>query len=523
MLENRKHKLIVFFLLVTSSSYGINFTLNDIDSLIQNRHNIQMYHQARIDSVYQNFTTKMNSLERFLCYGQLFDMYRAFNVDSQLCYAQKRIALSMEIGLHDFMQVANMNRAEVLMRSGMYHEAIICLDSISSTHIDKSLHPYYYHLRRTLYGLMKDFSITTEEQNLYHHLTQNYRDSLLLVHPKNSFLHTLVNADALYALQRYDEALLTLDQYELTHTIKKEEIGVYSITKAQIYRAIGNKEKEKQHLIISASADLKGASREYIALRELATMLYKEGDIDRAHKYMQCAIEDANAGGLRGRTLEVSAIYPIIESAYTKQTTLRERLLYSLIVSIAVITLLMGIFLLYYAHQRKKLTLLNILLKETNQNLNKSNQIKTVYVGHYMEMTSLLIDRFDTWRKTLNQAIKDGNVKLLQAEVSSQRFTQEQLNTFYHDFDEAFLNIFPDFIDKVKGLLVDGTEFRTKPGERLNTDLRVLCCIRLGIIDSTQIASFLRYSLSTIYNSRTRMRNLAKEDRESFEEKITTL
>ena len=105
----------------------------------------------------------------------------------------------------------------------------------------------------------------------------------------------------------------------------------------------------------------------------------------------------------------------------------------------------------------------------------------------------------------------------MQAEIGSQRFTQEQLKAFYHDFDEAFLHIFQNFVEEVKALLVDDAELRIKPNERLNTDLRVLALIRLGITDSVQIASFLRYSLSTIYNSRTRMRNLAKGDRDQFE------
>ena len=184
---------------------------------------------------------------------------------------------------------------------------------------------------------------------------------------------------------------------------------------------------------------------------------------------------------------------------------------------------LLSLFLIYSARKRRQLEALNILLRNSNIDLQQSNQIKTVYIGHYMEMASLLIDRFDNWRKSLNQSIKSGDTKRVQTEVASQRFTQTQLNTFYQDFDEAFLNIFPDFVDKVKELLVEGTEFRVKEGEKLNTDLRVLCCIRLGITDSTQIASFLRYSLSTIYNSRTRLRNLAKGNRDEFEQKVTTL
>ena len=218
--------------------------------------------------------------------------------------------------------------------------------------------------------------------------------------------------------------------------------------------------------------------------------------------------------------MEVATIYPIIEGAYLREATLRVKLLYLLNFSVVLIVVFLALFLVYYARQRTKLATLNKRLHKANIDLQQSNQITTVYVGRYMEMASLLIDRFDNWRKTLHQYVKNDNIKQLKAEVGSQKFTQEQLNAFYHNFDEAFLNIFPDFVDQVKELLVEGVEFRMKNGERLNTDLRVLCCIRLGITDSVQIASFLRYSLSTIYNSRTRMRNLARGDRDQFEQKI---
>ena len=95
--------------------------------------------------------------------------------------------------------------------------------------------------------------------------------------------------------------------------------------------------------------------------------------------------------------------------------------------------------------------------------------------------------------------------------------------TSIQDFDDAFLELFPDFVNQVQTLLIPEAELRIKPKERLNTDLRVLALIYLGITDSKQIADFLRYSLPTIYNSRTRMRNLAKGDRTHFEENIASL
>lgn len=174
-------------------------------------------------------------------------------------------------------------------------------------------------------------------------------------------------------------------------------------------------------------------------------------------------------------------LYPVIEEAYMEQVQRRQYWIIALMVSVLVIAALLVGFLAYVNRKRRQLTVLNNRLALRNEELRQSNHIKTVYVGRYMKMTTL------------------------------------------HDFDDAFLELFPDFVAQVRELLVPEAELHIKPKERLNTDLRVLALIHLGFTDSRQIAEFLRYSLSTIYNSRTRMRNLAKDDREHFEEKIAAL
>lgn len=513
---------VISFLLLTSCN-NQDASLREVDALIAMHQMVQAQYQTHLDSMQMTYPCEtMTDEERFEYYGRFFDMYRGFDLDSQLVYVQKRIALADRLDIPHYQQLARMNRAEVLMRSGMYHEALGELDAIYVP-VESFMRPYYYHLRRTLYGLMEDFAMTISERNRYHRQTQDYRDSILQVEPEDSFIHELVRADALYADGLNEEALEVLERYASSGRVKEDQHGILSITKAQIYRALGNSAEEKRHLIISACSDLRGAHREYIALRDLAMFLYKEGDINRAHVYINCCIEDAKAGRMRSRSLEISAVYPIIESAYQRQETIRARMLYGLIASVTLLAGMLALFLNYSARKRKQLAALNELLRESNLQLQQSNRIRTVYVGHYMQMASMLIERFDNWRKTLNTHAKAGDMKRLQTDLASQHFTQEQLNIFYHDFDEAFLAIFPDFVEKVKALLVEGTEFRMKEGEKMNTDLRVLSCIRLGINDSTQIASFLRYSLSTIYNSRTRMRNLAKGNRDDFEQKVTTL
>jgi DNA-binding NarL/FixJ family response regulator len=69
-------------------------------------------------------------------------------------------------------------------------------------------------------------------------------------------------------------------------------------------------------------------------------------------------------------------------------------------------------------------------------------------------------------------------------------------------------------------LLADKELLHLKQGELLNTELRIFALIRLGIKDSTKIAEFLRYSVSTIYNYRSQIKNKSVGPREEFESKV---
>ena len=59
-----------------------------------------------------------------------------------------------------------------------------------------------------------------------------------------------------------------------------------------------------------------------------------------------------------------------------------------------------------------------------------------------------------------------------------------------------------------------------KKSGTLNPELRIYALIRLGIADSEKIAKFLRYSLTTIYNYRTKVRNKARGDRNALEAEV---
>lgn len=58
-----------------------------------------------------------------------------------------------------------------------------------------------------------------------------------------------------------------------------------------------------------------------------------------------------------------------------------------------------------------------------------------------------------------------------------------------------------------------------KQDERLTTELRIFALIRLGITDSAKIAGFLRYSITTIYTYRSKLKNRSL-CRDNFEEEV---
>lgn len=78
-------------------------------------------------------------------------------------------------------------------------------------------------------------------------------------------------------------------------------------------------------------------------------------------------------------------------------------------------------------------------------------------------------------------------------------------------------------MNEFNALLQPDEQIVPKDGHQLNTELRIFALIRLGITDSAKIAQFLRYSITTIYNYRTRVRNKAAGNRDDLEKMVAMI
>lgn len=482
--------------------------------------------------------------ERFAILGTLLDEYRSFNTDSALHMAEEREQIAIRLGNREYIDNARMNKADVLGMTGMYKEV---MDLMRNIHIDRlpvDIHPYYYHIYRTVYGLMADYAVTAYEKKLYTELTDKYRDSLLLVNKDNLLIHTLIQSDQYNVRNEYDKAIRLLTDYLALQKDYEHDVAICAYTLSESYRLKGDKEKEKEYLIVSAMADMKTAVREYISLRKLAVLLYQEGDIERAYSYVKICMEDAAACNARMRKLEILEIFPIINDAYQQKTEKQQEQMKWALVSISLLSLFLLLAIFYVYKQMKKvaaarrevidankrlkelndeLHLSNAQLKEANHSIAENSYLKEEYIGRYMDQCSVYLEKMDNYRRSLGKIAATGNVEELYKTIKSSKFIEGELKEFYTNFDNTFLQLFPTFVEDFNALLADDEQISLKAGERMNTELRIFALIRLGITDSVKIAQFLRYSVTTIYNYRTKVRNKAAGDRDLLEQEVMTI
>lgn len=479
-------------------------------------------------------------LQKYAIYGKLYSEYKLYQSDSALIYARKSFQIAEKLNDGRKLNDARLNLASIMGTLGMYKEATDILNRIN-INTTPDLKGYYFTVNSVVYGYMSDYAASLQEKERYILLTKKYRDSSLNFYKPQSSAYIMAKSSTLIDTGKYNPALHLLLNYfpAIGHNSPDRAVIAYIISQA--YRQKKDLEQEKKWLTISAISDLQLAKKEYISLRSLAFIMYENGDIDRAYKYIKRSLEDALFCNARLRTYEISKMLPIINEAYQKQneTNRLQLILFLISASILSVFLLAVLFLLFkqmkkLSKAKQDLSLANLQLSELNMELNtfneklnetnntltEANLLKEIYIGRYMDQCSDYIGKLDEYRRKLNVMATTGKMNDLVSAVKSKQFIENELAAFYTNFDKTFLQLFPNFIEEFKALLIDDEATQLKEGELLNTELRIFALIRLGIKDSAKISIFLRYSVSTIYNYRSQLKNKAAGPREEFEAKV---
>ncbi|MDR1718645.1 MAG: DUF6377 domain-containing protein [Dysgonamonadaceae bacterium] len=521
-------------ILLSCSCYADNKQddiLKRLDQTITQHQVFQYQKEQQIEALKLQLNEHPLSLEkRYNINKSICNAYYYFQCDSAIRYTEENLEIALRSGKKTLIDETNMQLAGFFSTIGMYKEANELLSAINPDSLDQWHKIFFYNKQKELY---KNLSYNNFYEKYYRELSDRYRDSLLLVIHPSEFQYRIVYAEKLTDAERLSDAKSILLELLDTSVINHELAQVaYSI--ARVYSKEGNTEMKNRYYALSAIADIENSVMENVSLQLLALSLYESGDVRRAYRYIDYSLKDAIFCNAYIRTVAISKIYPIIEASFNEGINKQKTQLtfFLIITGLLSFFLILAVVYLYVQikkviRTRKEISLvnsqlqeLNLQLQTSNNNLLEANLLKEAYIGRFLDVCSNYIDKLDDFRRTLNKKASDHKFDELSKILKSKDIIEKEIAVLYHNFDTTFLHLFPSFIDDFNALLLPKERFVLKSDELMNVEMRIFALIRLGITDSSKIASFLRYSNQTIYNYRSRIKTKALVPREEFEKMI---
>jgi predicted Holliday junction resolvase-like endonuclease len=536
----KKYFLILLIVLVNLPVYSLDSTdaiLAQLNMALKNKERYVQLKEERILNFKKIKSDNLTKEQEYNYNKTLYTEYLKFNSDSAIQYVKKNLKLADQLQNKDLKDLANLELVTLYSSSGKYRESEAILKAINKNKLSKELLPEYYEAYREFY----EHYVANSYDVKYIQQIATYRDSLLTVlNPEmlkykiNVIQRHIHHKQFGIAQKKLMRLLETANQDDVQYAMLGYLLG-------SIYETTHQLELRKKYYALSALSDIKHAIKDNASLQELALVFYEIGDVDMAYKLTQSAIADALYCNVQFRTLQMSEVYSIINTAYLEREAKRKMQLQMYLLCISILTIFLIVAIIYVYKQMKKvsrirgelfitsqklaelnkdITETNSQLQERNAQLSESNHIKEEYIAHFFNLCSTYINKLENYRIILNKKAQAKQFDEIYKILKSTTLVDNELEELYKNFDIIFLNLYPTFVKDFNALLIAEEQIVLKQGELLNTELRIFALIRLGITDSVKIAAFLRYSLSTIYNYRTRARNKAAVSRNDFEEMV---
>lgn len=489
-----------------SASERTDAALAKLDRLLERRSVYINRRQARIDSLSNIYRADSTRLDELVEIG---DLYKGFNNDSALAYQKKAASMTGAPLSYRY----RWEYASLLPLSGFNELAEDAYESIPADSVPAADLADYYEAGRQMYSYIADsYRSFPMLYARYHHKKLDYQQRLLAVLPSQSVEYKYNKGEYSYLTGHDAEARVLLEEVVDTEPDNSNIRARAAHHLANMARNDGNNDAAVYYLAQSAMADVLSATREVVSLQELGTAVYARGDVNRAYSYLFNALSNAVECGASLRMIDASRSLPLIESTHMSHIRKSRTTLNYIIMVMAILMLLLLASLLVLRHQLYRMSRLQA-------NLRDANVAKEVYISQFLQLCSIYMDKLNQLCKIVTRKLAAGQADELYRMTKSGKFVEEQSAEFYEVFDNAFLHIYPTFVAEVNSLLRPDARIELKPGELLNTDLRILAFMRLGIEESSRIAQILNYSLNTIYAYRNRLKSRAI-DKTTFEADI---
>lgn len=468
----------------------------------------------RIDFLKASLDQRQLSLEgEYLIYLKLYNEYKSFQYDKAFYYAHQLQRISGQLKDPAKIAYAKLKLGFILLSSGMFKETFDSLSTLKIKHLPDSVKREYYLLNARTYYDLADFDQDDYYTRIYTSKASLYVDSALKLCAINSFEYSYYGGLKLIKAGDLGRAILKLKSLINSKRLSYHQYAITASTLSDIYIRHHQNHIAVKLLINASIADIKSSTKEAAAMLNLAQLLNKYNNTEDAYLFIKAAMDDAVNYGARQRKVQVSAILPVIASARILHEQEQKRMLffYCALLTILSITII-GFAIIIYKQLKRikaadKLVLeANARLRNTIEKLNEAEKIKEEYIGYYLHIISDYLNKLEKIKSSIAQRLttkKFDEIKILVGNINLKKEREE----LFSNFDKAFLKLFPNFVTEFNTLFPAEYQVRLPPHQLLNTDLRIFALIRLGVNDPDKLARILEYSLNTIYNYRTRIKN----------------
>lgn len=531
-----------FISLHTIFSSSLDSLYQELDRVIDERTSLDAIKEKEIDTfrvILESDTTALR--EKYFLATEIFKLYEIYEFYGAMHFINEAIKFANELEEIELINESHINLASLLIRAGIYQEPSEILNNINVGDLTHSQLKNYYVSYKELYNQLYFYSPTKYQKEEYQKKYNDYCTILLKISPENSFDYLEIKETQALDLRDVQKAR-KINALRMSRT--RQGQGRYSkiaFQRSMTYEIENDLENQQKYLLLSAISDIKGSIKDNASLATLAFKLYHGNDIERAYKYINISYEDALFYNSKLRAIQIANILPLISKSYDDRLVEKKESLqyYTVITSILSLILIVAVFLILrqvrnvrkarnisvevnkqLKESNSEIRKANKKLKKLHKDLSKTNHVKEVYIGEFLKICSDYVNKLESQALYTQKMLVGRKYGELLNELKGQDLRKVEMKLFYKNFDETFLNIYPDFVEEINRLLDPEDPIKLKAKDLLNTELRIFALVRLGISDSAKISKLLGNSVTTIYNYRVKIKNKAVVDRDKFEDYI---
>ena len=415
-----------------------------LDSVIAHSAEYDVIKEKRLKDIKLGAKFVTAATDRLRIYEQLANEYSPYVYDSAMVYVKRGLSLAEKTGNSEYYNRFQITKAELLIVRGFYVEAKENLDKIKIPQSDPKQSYLYYSTKSSLYYNLNACCQNMEFCQDYNDKFKEYISKALYYCPRNSALYYYMKGiNLFYSGKGINEISTSLNK---AMQMFGPENHMYTMAAYVLSKAYGKNnqgELQERYLLLAAISDVMSSNNESLALQDVALLLYKnKNDLDKAQKYINQTLKDANVYNSRLRRVELYANLHVILSAYNEKLHKEGIWKNVTIICILVLLVVIAATVVYVSRKRdllkqseKELKALAEELSATNKQQKKDNKALQDSNDELISSNKALQDSNDELMSS-NKALQDSNDEL-KYNNNELKYNNNELKNFNNELKDS--------------------------------------------------------------------------------------